>query len=137
MSPRGANFKRGTATRARDDELIRQRSRHRMVRQPSQPDPADDDGPSENPDLRATKAERGSAVWEWRRLRAEFWQRPIVVDGVLTAAELPPEYTLLWEDRAAVIEHEQPSYDGWRIERTEHGTLLIAPGKLPELLPPE
>jgi hypothetical protein len=82
-------------------------------------------------------AERVSAVWEWRRLRAEFWQRPIVVDGVLTAAELPPEYTLPWEDRAAVIEHEQPSYEGWRIERTEHGTLLIAPGKLPQLLPPE
>jgi len=84
-----------------------------------------------------TEVERQNGSWEFRRLRSQYWEKPVLVDGQLVARELPEELVLQWEEYTSVVAREQPEYTDWRVERRPYGTVLLGPNGLPELLSDE
>jgi hypothetical protein len=123
--PRGQNLRRDSPQRAADDAKIRERWLQRTGQLPPEPE--------ENPDM-ATDAERQNVSWEFRRLRSEHWEKPVLVDGQLVARELPEELVLPWEEYTSVVARERPDYSAWRVEQRPYGTVLLGPNRLPELL---
>jgi hypothetical protein len=72
--------------------------------------------------------------WAFRKVRRQFWEKPVLVDGELVARELPEELVLPWEEYTSVVARERPEYTAWRVEQRPYGTVLLGPDRLPELL---
>jgi len=135
--PRGANLKKGSPQRARDDKLIRDRWLAKQKLAPP-PELEDEPNPTENPDM-PSESDRLRATGAFREIRRRHWERPVLdADGRLCARPLDEAHVLPWESLDEVAK-EVPDYLGlgWWVEETSIGTLLHGPHRLPELLDPD